>query len=235
MEQFEERMTERVPFNALNSSAVLTAEALIEEAATWCIEDACSRHEKIQREVARYPYMAKQMGLYFIDTSDMDVLDVGGGPVGLSSVIPCNSRRVLDPLTGSYRKFFPCSDHVACYAEDILFPSASFGLVIATNSLDHCTSPEKAVAEIIRVIRPGGYFAHFHAIDNAITHSHPAHLHNINPLWLHSFLDSDFETAWEVIYGRNGDYPRYGWHSYLGKVGQPAFCGLFRKVTGYAR
>lgn len=199
------------------------------EAETWILKDDKKREEKIQREIARYPFMAKLMGLNFIDTSVMDVLDIGGGPIGLSSIIPHRRRIIIDPLTKEYKKFYPCLNHIEGVGEAIPLEAGSIDLVIMTNALDHTKNPIQVLEEIKRVLRPGFFFAHYHAIENSITHRHPAHEHSLNPEWLHTLLDSEFETVWELKYPE----VRYGWHLYKGKVGQPAFCGLYRKVTGY--
>lgn len=202
---------------------------LIEEAETWCIDDDIVRHEKLQRETARYPYMAKLMGLNSIDTSPMDVVDIGGGPVGLASILPCQSWVVIDPITEEYKKYFPCTNHVTGYGEDLKLADANTDLVIITNALDHTQNPALVIKEVKRILKPGGFFAHYHAINNAITHRHEAHAQNVNPEWMHAQLDDTFETVWELKYPE----VRYGWHEYNGKIGQPAFCGLYRKVTGY--
>lgn len=202
---------------------------LIKEAETWCIENDQERNEKLQRETARYPYMAKLMGLNSIDTSTMDIVDVGGGPVGLSSILPYKSRIVIDPLTPEYRKYFACINHIYGFGENLPFANQSVDLVIITNALDHTQDPSKVIQEIKRILKPSGYFAQYHAMYNSITHRHEAHEFSLDPSWLHEKLDTEFETVWEL------EYPdvRYGWHMYNGKVGQPAFTGLFRKVTGY--
>ena len=205
-------------------------QTLIEEAETWCIKDDNVRHDKIQRETARYPYLIKNMGLSAIDTSPMVIVDIGGGPVGVSHALPSRKRIVIDPLTDEYREYFPCTNHIKGFGESLPFNDNSIDLVIITNALDHTQNPAEVIKEVKRVLKPGGYFSHYHAINNAITHKHAAHQMNVNPEWMHEELDTDFETVWELKYPEI----RYGWHEYNGKIGQPAFCGLFRKVTGYA-
>lgn len=198
-----------------------------EEAKTWLIEDPKVFNDKKQRETARYPMMAKQMGLNFIDTSNMTVVDVGCGPFGgVSSVIPSLSVARIDPLAKAYATIGDKNIQDA-KAEDVDYGTAD--LVIATNCIDHFEDPERFLAQLVKTMKSGAYFAHFHAIDNATTHPHPAHVFNINPQFVHNCLDQNFETVWELKYPE----VRYGWVQYQGKVGQPAFCGLFRKTTGY--
>lgn len=197
------------------------------EAKSWLIDDPIVFRDKKMRETARYPMMAKQMGLNFIDTSWMEVLDIGCGPFGgVSSVIPTKKRQLIDPLGKEYAKI--ASEYIAdTKAEEVNLSQAD--LVIVTNAMDHFEHPNIFLIKLKKELKPGAYFAHFHAIDNAITHPHEAHEHNINLEMLHSYLDTDFETVWELKYPE----VRYGWVQYNGKVGQPAFCGLYRKTTGY--
>lgn len=198
-----------------------------EEASTWLLKDPEEFKNKANRETARYPLMIKQMGLNNIHTVDMTVLDIGGGPVGLSHYLPAKRRIILDPLTDEYKKMYPCSAHIKGEGESIPFEDASIDLVIITNALDHCENPIKVLEEATRVLKPySGYLAIHSAINNAITNPHPAHAININPAWLHEFTDDKYETIWEL------EYPevRYSFQMFNGKIGQPAFTFLGRKA-----
>jgi hypothetical protein len=74
-------------------------------------------------------------------------------------------------------------------------------------------------------MKPGAFFAHLHAIDNAHSHPHDAHAHDVNPELFREKLGTDFEQVWGLDYRQDGLV--YGWRF------QPAFSGLYRKVTGY--
>lgn len=196
-----------------------------EEAKTWLLEDPKEFQIKVTRELARYPRMAHQMGLNIIDTTNMVVVDVGGGPVGLAHYIPAKKRIILEPLTPQYKTMFPCTQHLEGSGEDMPFEDNSIDLVIITNALDHCQDPTKVLEETTRVLKPySGFFAHYHAIDNAFHNPHPAHSININPSWLHEYLDDKYEAVWEL------EYPdvRYSFPVYNEKIGEPAFTGLYR-------
>lgn len=203
-----------------------------EEAKTWNIEDPVQRREKIQREVIRYPLMKKQMGLDLLDTSWMEVWDIGCSATGgVSQVMNCKQRVCIDPLADEYSKYFDTHFFLNKKGEDLKEDLAIPDLIIVTNALDHFDRPEQFLQDLVTYMKPGAYFAHFHAIDNAITHPHPAHQYNVNPQLIRNVLRNDFEECWYLDFQHDG--LRYGWFPYLGSVGQPAFSGLYRKTTGY--
>jgi SAM-dependent methyltransferase len=57
--------------------------------------------------------------------------------------------------TADIRKPFPV-DHAGCDLTALPFPAASFGTVIACHVLEHIRDDDQAIAEIARVLRPGG-------------------------------------------------------------------------------
>ena len=192
-----------------------------EEAKTWL---ESTSDDKKQREVIRYPLLKKQMGLNYLDTSDMLVYDIGAGPFGgVSSVLNCRQVLRVDPLKEEYAKIADVTSYTATQAEDMDYSQAD--LIISTNAIDHFESPELFFTVLAQDMKPGAYFAHFHAINNAITHEHKAHAHNINPEYVKSFLGEDFELCWSMDFLNDG--LTYGWRK------QPSFAQLWRKVTGY--
>lgn len=204
---------------------------LDEEAKTWCIEDPVLRAEKIQREVIRYPKLIRDLLLDRLNTAVMDIIDVGGGPVSLISLLPAKSRVVLDPLTDEYKKFFSCPDHIRGLGENILLDDNSFDLAVCTNALDHVDKPKEVLEEMVRLLRPGGFLALMCAENNALTNPHPAHRHNLTIDHIHQWVDDRFETVWDLTYRQHGY--RYGWVPFEGRVGQPAWAVLMRKTVGY--
>lgn len=202
-----------------------------EEINTWCIEDDVARHEKIQRERIRHYKLVKDLLLDKLDTSLMDIVEIGGGPIPVSDLIPYKSRLVIDPATDAYKEYFHCPDHINARAEGMIV-SPNKDLVISTNSLDHVEFPLKVMIRIDETIKPGGFFAVMCAENNALTNPHPCHEHNLTSKDLHNYFDRDYETVWELNYDK--DKYRYGWGEYQGKRGQPAFAILFRRCTGYS-
>lgn len=84
------------------------------------------------------------------------VLDVGcgvfGRPYYLASY-PVQLISGIDPLTPMETPDF---EFVQGVSEFLPWPDASFSTVISATSLDHCLSLEKSLAEMRRVLRPGG-------------------------------------------------------------------------------
>lgn len=196
------------------------------EADSWLIEDEAIRNDKASREIIRYPLLKKQMGLNYLDTSKMKVADIGCGPLGgVSSVINCKSVDRLDPLMDEYKKFYPQVNGYAVKAEDLKEKLKEYDLIIVTNALDHFENPVKFLSDLVKYMKPGAYFAHLHAINNAVTHKHEAHAHNVNPELFKEYLTSDFECVWYLDFLNDG--LTYGWRK------QPGFSGLYRKTTGY--
>jgi len=205
-------------------------DTLDEEVKTWNIEDPIKRQEKIQRETIRHHKLKKDLLLDELDTANMDICEVGGGPSPVSNLLPFNDRVVFDPCTNEYKKYFNCPDHLNVKIEDVEFVT-KFDLVLATNSLDHVEYPYIAMRKMSELCKPGGYIGIVCAENNAITNPHPCHVHNLTSEMVHYCFDRDFETVWELNYKK--DNYRYGWVEYQGKRGQPAFAILFRKCTGY--
>jgi ubiquinone/menaquinone biosynthesis C-methylase UbiE len=90
-----------------------------------------------------------------------DVLDVGCGPRGSLEWAEMARRRVgLDPLADDYRALgieAHAMEYVVAPAEAMPFEDASFDVVASVNSLDHVDDLDGSVAEIKRVLRPGGH------------------------------------------------------------------------------
>lgn len=207
--------------------------ALQAEVDSWVIEDPIAQAEKLRRERIRHYMLARNLLLDKLDTENMDILEVGGGPLPLSDVLPFKSRLVVDPLSDAYRAIAPCTDHLAIRAEELplsMYMSA-FDLAIVTNALDHVESPKKVAFVIQDALRAGGYAAIACATHNAITHPHEAHIHNLSADLVYGWFAKDFELVWRRSYEEDGF--RYGHVSFNGRRGQPAFALLLRKCIGY--
>lgn len=207
--------------------------ALQAEVDSLVIDDPIAQAEKLRRERIRHYMLARNLLLDKLDTENMSILEIGGGPLPLSDILPFKSRVVVDPLSDAYRTIAPCTDHVAMRAEDLPISMYhwSFDLVIVTNALDHVDSPKKVALNIQDVLKAGGYAAIACAENNAVTHPHPAHIHNLTADQVYGWFAKDFELVWRRTYEEDGF--RYGHVPFNGRRGQPAFGLLLRKCTGY--
>jgi len=88
------------------------------------------------------------------------VLDIGCGPVGLIHFIDNAAERIrIDPLLLQYESRMTLPDpqlSLAGLGESLPLASSSVDLAICFNALDHMQDPGAALAEIRRVLRPGG-------------------------------------------------------------------------------
>jgi SAM-dependent methyltransferase len=205
-------------------------DTLAAEVQTWLIPDETKRREKFRRERIRHYKLIKDLLLDKLGTEEMSILEVGGGPMPVSDLLRFRKRVVIDPLADEYKKVLPCPDHVALAIEKCE-PRPMYDLVISTNALDHVEQPALALEIMAECLNTGGYLAIACAENNALTHPHPAHKHNITADWVHRRVDCSYETVWELTYAKDGY--RYGWVEYEGRRGQPAFAILLRKCTGY--
>lgn len=97
---------------------------------------------------------------YFGDLTGKRVLDVGCGKGRFARILkernPQSAIVGLD-LAEAMLRFLP-SDVAACSASmtDLPFSDQSFDAAYATESLEHAVDIERAVAEMCRVVKPGG-------------------------------------------------------------------------------
>lgn len=113
------------------------------------------------------------------------VLDVGCGIVTVLHFIK-GRKYGLDPLAKQLIKIYkyPADTKVVeGVAEEIPFPDEYFDVVFCTNVLDHIEDPERAVNEVVRVLKDGGYFVfsvHIEVNRGKIVHLVPGHTFNFN-------------------------------------------------------
>jgi SAM-dependent methyltransferase len=102
------------------------------------------------------------------DHAGWDALDIatGGGHTALA-IAPHVARVIAtdltEPMLAAAREFIRASgatnvDFLQADAEDLPFPAASFDLVTCRIAAHHFPHPERFVAEVVRVLRPGGLF-----------------------------------------------------------------------------
>ena len=88
------------------------------------------------------------------------ILDVGCGISTVLHFLP--GRRVgVDPLGDRYKAIYDYPKELDIrrgYAERLPGGDGSFDVVFCSNCIDHTSDPAQGIAEIARVLRPGGHF-----------------------------------------------------------------------------
>jgi ubiquinone/menaquinone biosynthesis C-methylase UbiE len=86
------------------------------------------------------------------------VLDIGCGLDTVLDYLPGSRGFTLDSLMARLRPLglTPRAQHTAGLFESLPFRDASFDRIFLMNVLDHVRSPEAGLAELARVLRPGG-------------------------------------------------------------------------------
>ncbi len=108
---------------------------------------------------------------------DKRIVDIGCGPRGSLEWADMAAERVgVDSLAAEYREF-GTDRHKTRYvdsgAESIPFPDAYFDVAFSFNSLDHVQNLDRAVAEIKRIVKPGGLFLLITEVNHEPTPTEP--------------------------------------------------------------
>lgn len=89
------------------------------------------------------------------------MLDLGCGPCGSLEWADNTAQRVgLDPLAEAYQFLIEGShamEYTPDFAESISFDDNHFDVLTSINSLDHVDKLNDVIAEMKRVVKPGGY------------------------------------------------------------------------------
>ncbi len=93
-------------------------------------------------------------------TADLALLDIGCGPGGLVRKYEGRACCVIgvDEHAASFRHLAEIAALVSARLDALPFPNAAFDLVTCSWVMEHIAQPDSAVAEIARVLRPGGHF-----------------------------------------------------------------------------
>lgn len=165
-------------------------------------EYADRRWQQARAEVNRVLQEAKIEDKNFFD--DKVVLDIGPGCVGFPDAVsvPAKQSFGVDPIAEAYRDAELLLESDAIYlntpAERIPLLSATVDVVVCRNSLDHVDKPTTVVAEIHRLLRPGGTLILNVDLDHPASPTEP---HEISIETLRSWL-KDFsvqlEDEWDI-------------------------------------
>ena len=103
------------------------------------------------------------------------------GPGGSGGYLPIikniGKRYVVEPIADKLKEkgFLPYTKHIRyynCFAEKMPFGNNSFDLIVMSNVLDHVNNINKVLAEVFRVLKPGGFILFFTFLK--IKKPHPA-------------------------------------------------------------
>jgi ubiquinone/menaquinone biosynthesis C-methylase UbiE len=114
------------------------------------------------RQDARAAGLAQQVGVFVDPSGDERALDVGTGAGALAFALAPLVREVvgLDPvpelLELARERALPNTEFVQGDGAALPFPADSFDLAGTHRTLHHVAQPERVVAELARVTRPGG-------------------------------------------------------------------------------
>ena len=148
-------MTDRIPLSLRDVKKNRWKKAQRHEAEFWQAPNAMPH--QIERVATRYHPLLRR----FENEAriGVQILEVGSGPTCATQILPTTHKVFLDPLMRVYRPLCPPETggrQVCAMGEGLPFAEGRFDLVFSFNVLDHVQSPERFVAELIRVTRPGG-------------------------------------------------------------------------------
>jgi len=133
-------------------------------------------------------------------------VDIGCGPHGCIGLFTGGIRIGVDPLCKSYARHFDLASHnviyLASHAEDMPLIDGSIDVVTSRNSIDHVDDPARVIADIARILKPGG------EIIFAVNYGHEATLlepHVFDDGRLHGLLNPFFNFNFEKYFEANYD------------------------------
>lgn len=131
------------------------------------------------------------------------ILDVGCGPRGSLEWAAMAGRRIgVDPLAREYLRLGADRhqmEYLCAPAEKIPLGDAECDVVFSFNSLDHVENVERTLAEIKRVVRPGGLFLLLVEVNHAPTQCEP---HALAPRTVVEALRPEFSCENLQVYRR---------------------------------
>ena len=125
------------------------------------VEDFKKAKGKVRYYWQRYRYLDTILEKCKIDDWST-ILDIGSGISSVLHFLP-GTKIALDPLMEDYQNLYDFPDSwilLNLKAEDLNAEAHEelFDVVFCSNALDHTESPEKAMENIYRILKPGGYF-----------------------------------------------------------------------------
>jgi len=137
------------------------------------------------------------------------VVDIGPGPLGFPDACGAAVSIGVEPLAERFAAaglLIPDSRavYLAVGAEEIPLVSESVDVVLSRNSLDHVREPEAVVAEVHRLLRPGGTFILNVDLDHPATATEPHTFTEERVRQLLAPFEVERETIGERAHGHEG-------------------------------
>jgi SAM-dependent methyltransferase len=136
------------------------------------------------------------------------VVDVGPGPLGFPDACPARVSIGVEPLAQRFADAGLLLDSDAIYlpagAEAVPLLSGTVDVVVARNSLDHVDDPQAAIAEMRRLLRPGGTLILNFDVEHTPTAAEP---HALDADDVRSWLGAMtvvYEDVWDHAHGEDG-------------------------------
>lgn len=159
------------------------------------------RHDVVVAALAlRWDRVQRRVKSVNPDLDNPRLLEVGSGAHGI--LFGCRSERAVgvDPLAIDYKRLFPawqCAvPTVAAAGERLPFGDGSFDVVLSDNVVDHAERPAAILAEMARVLAPGGvlYFTVnvHHRLYSIVAKAHHAWTAAGIPVEIGPFADHTF-------------------------------------------
>ncbi len=137
------------------------------------------------------------------------VLDVGSGPLGFPDACPARVSLSVDPLHERYAASGLLLEgspaiYLSLGAERIPLVSASVDLVVVRNALDHVDDPDAVLAEIQRLLKPGGALIANFDVGHTPTPTEPHDLRVDAVKDALAAMTIEHEQAWDRAHGFDG-------------------------------
>ena len=137
------------------------------------------------------------------------VLDIGSGPLGFPDACPARVSLSVDPLHERYAASGLLLEgspaiYLSVGAERIPLVSASVDVVVVRNALDHVDDPDAVLAEIQRLLKPGGELIANFDVGHTPTPTEPHDLRVDAVKDALAAMTVEHEQAWDRAHGFDG-------------------------------
>jgi len=175
------------------------------ELADWT--DLTWKEISVETRLVEWKRHLTELDLSFDFFQDQLILDVGCGPTGIIYFLNPKAGFGLDPLAHEYERW---NGHwgrkvqlIPGCGEDMPFRSDSIDTVFCVNCIDHTANPAAVLAEIARVLKPGGLLVFHVDLDSPLRKLHKRirkrcsmqHPHSLTYEWLSKTLERNFEIV----------------------------------------